>query len=202
MCRFRLCLRRLAVQAVPIAGGIVASIVAKAISVVLLTVAVKNWITRWQLTFAVSSIIQTIGIVTLFIAEPIVKHFPTVDHSCAISPRIQPQTAVVAVKVTGVGVALLVAPIVVSLLTAALLLALFSLISQVDFVDFVQIAILCLIQRIIPALEGGIKCIAHLPRPLGRTVALKVAQLIVTDAVVLARIHRTLVEGVLFAIDS
>lgn len=76
------------IQTIPITGRIVASVVTMSVAVVLLTVALVHRITRFQFSFAVTTIKQTLCIVTFFVADAVGKHVPASDRRRAITPWI------------------------------------------------------------------------------------------------------------------
>lgn len=166
----------------------------------LLTVRVVHRITRLELLLAIASIEQALSIVTILITDSILEHLPAVDASSAVQPRIDSQRTVVSIKVTGVRVALFIAPMITLFLPTSLLHALRPLVLQINRIDVHNTLLLDVALE--PSLVRRIILVARLSGPLRRTEALKVAQLVLAGSSALARTRITLIQDVNLTVDT
>jgi len=164
----------LAIQAIPTALGIVAPVVAVAISIVLLAVGIEEAIAALQLPLAIMSIVVTGGIVALIVTLAILELVPALIRR-AIGPGIDAQRAVVTIKVTRIGITIRIADAIALLLGASPLVAHGSLLFQID-----GIAIVARSRTTIPSWVAGIVDIAPFAFPFTRAQAFVIPQEILT----------------------
>lgn len=193
-----------AIQSVPVTLLVVATVIAVAVGVMFLAVRVVNRVAGAQTFHAVVPVEQALRVVADHVALPVPEHVPTVDGGGAVAPRVDPQRAVVAVVVTLVRVALLVAVAVARLLPTPIHQALLPL-PLLDLRDAVGRRTLGDALVVGPADAGAevlVVGVAVLAAPRRGTVADVVAQTVLTDAVVLARIADALVVRVELAVGA
>ncbi len=185
---------RLAIEAVPAAGGVVAALVAVAVAVVVATVDVIVGVALEPGGITVAAIKQALLAVAGLVAEAILEHVPagfTSRGRVAELPGVDAQAAVPAVVVAGVGVALLVAPVVARLGLAQVVLALLPLGINVDNL----VAAVGLVDA--PG-AGLVLDVAIFASPSSLAGAVVVPDSVDALAVILARIIGALIPGVLF----
>lgn len=196
----------LAVETIPAALGIVASIVTVTIAVMLLAVGIVNGRTTLQLLLAVASVVEARGRVALLIAFAVHEDAPALWRR-AIGPRIDAQRAIVAIEVAGIRVALLIAHSVALLLRAAACLAHLALLLQVRIVFATSNAASTAHTIGIAIGHTGahiawIVDLATFARPLAGAEALIVAKQILTGSTLQAWIGLAFIHGVHLAMSS
>lgn len=188
LCRF------LTIQTVPIAFDRVASQIALAVRVVCSTEFV---VAAWQqLLLTVSAIEQTLRIVALLIAVAIVEYLPAANRCRAITPRIDAQRTVAAIKVARVRIAFFVTLSVSLLFAATIFRTLHTLPLQIQF-D-------CLHAGIVGAVtaECWIEFVACFSRPRFRTQTREIIQFVCTCCASFARIRFTFIVRIDLAVNA
>jgi hypothetical protein len=136
----------LAIQTVPVAFGIVATVIAISVGVVFLTVGVVDGVARLERLLAVASVEETLRIVAVLVANSVHEDFPTSDGRGAIRPRIDTQRTVVTVEFASVTVAFFVATTVAALRGALVLVALLSLLLLLNKIHYQTIVVINIFQ--------------------------------------------------------
>ena len=159
---------------------------------------------RFELLLAVSTVKQALSIVADLVAYAVHKHVPAVYGRCAVSPGIDTQRAVIAVKVAGVSVTFFVTPVVTRLFLAFVLNALLFLALEVQVVGVHYV----LAGDTVSAAEYAAAVVrvvdlAILAGPLDRAIAGIVSHQILAHCLrLLTRIAQTLIARVNLAVGS